>query len=321
MPSVGTASAGLATITKNVNWTAAPGTYVLADASGGPITITLPAAPGNGVTVGVKKIDTTSNVVTVVGTATGTPAVTPTIDLDTNVTLTAQGVGAIFVFDGTNWQINSTAVTNAATSTASASGGVSDGYFAPGYTSGYWYDRRVGTPAAGGSTTSVTLAASTIYYVPLYLYKSVTISAVALYVSNAASSAIVRLGAYKADATTYNPSTLISDFGTLSVTAVSGLAVITLGTALTLPKGFSFAAISVNSVSWSSIGPAVYNMMLTGNQGFSTAASAAANANNGTGAVGFTATGDANASALASTVPSLTAAYGATMPHFYFRIA
>lgn len=316
MPSVGTASTGLAAVTKTSAWTATPGSFVSADATNGAFTVTLPANPGNGVTVGVKKTDTSSNIVTVVS---GSSA---TIDNDTSVTLTAYGVGAIFVFDGTNWQIYSTAVTNAAASSGSA-GSTSDAYFAPSYTSGYWYDRRAGTPAAGCSISTVTLAATTIYYLPLYLHKAVSISAIGCFINTTpGAGAVVRIGIYKTDGVNSTPQTLITDYGTLNVAGISNVvSSITLGTSQTLPKGYSWLALSVNSVSWGTIGPYIYNMVMAPGQGFATAAVAAAQANYGAGAVGYTATGDVNASALATTASGLTAVYSATTPHIYYKIA
>ena len=69
---------------------------ILADAISGGFTVTVPITVG--VSVTVKKIDSSVNVVTVVG-ASGT------IDGDANATLVGQDASAVFVGDGTNVQV------------------------------------------------------------------------------------------------------------------------------------------------------------------------------------------------------------------------
>jgi len=71
---------------------------VLADASGGAITITLPT-PSPGAEVIVKKIDSSTNVVTV------SPSGTETIDGQSSWTLDTQYEAYHFISDGTNWYI------------------------------------------------------------------------------------------------------------------------------------------------------------------------------------------------------------------------
>lgn len=53
------------TATKTANYTASVGEMVMVDASGGPVTVTLPVIAANGQRVAVKKIDTSANIVTV----------------------------------------------------------------------------------------------------------------------------------------------------------------------------------------------------------------------------------------------------------------
>lgn len=86
---------------------AAAGDFILADASSGAFTVILPTAPTTNTSVAVKKVDTSLNLVTVVG-PTGPPAVT--IDGDSSCTLTQAQSGAIFVYDGANWRVEATVI-------------------------------------------------------------------------------------------------------------------------------------------------------------------------------------------------------------------
>lgn len=54
-----------ATAVQTAAYTANPGDFVPSDASGGDFTVTLPTAPANGARVAVKKVDTSTNAVTV----------------------------------------------------------------------------------------------------------------------------------------------------------------------------------------------------------------------------------------------------------------
>ena len=78
------------------NHTASYGEIILADASGGAITITL-AAPLKGEKVTVKKIDSSTNAVTIV------PNGSETIDGSSSYTLASQNEHVSLVSDGTNW--------------------------------------------------------------------------------------------------------------------------------------------------------------------------------------------------------------------------
>lgn len=80
------------------NYTAVNRDIVLADASSGPITITIPIAAGTQVTV--KKMDGTTNAVTVA------PA-SGTIDGDASAVITGVDTSAVFIGDGTNAYVES----------------------------------------------------------------------------------------------------------------------------------------------------------------------------------------------------------------------
>jgi hypothetical protein len=80
--------------------TAAVGEFVLADASGGAFTVTLPAASGNsGEVIGVKRTNSGGNDVTVDGNA------SETIDGATTQAISSQYDSLIMVCDGSNWWI------------------------------------------------------------------------------------------------------------------------------------------------------------------------------------------------------------------------
>lgn len=96
----------VSTTAKTTNYTVAESdnqNYILADASGGAITITLLAAAtaGNGYTVGVKKIDSSANTVTIDGNA------SETIDGFLTFILYLQNDGIELISNGSNWFIKS----------------------------------------------------------------------------------------------------------------------------------------------------------------------------------------------------------------------
>jgi hypothetical protein len=77
--------------------------YILADASGGAITVTVPSPSSNSY-IGIKKTDSSANVVTVQQNA------AETIDGQTSITLEGQNEYVELVSDGTNWYIISSTV-------------------------------------------------------------------------------------------------------------------------------------------------------------------------------------------------------------------
>jgi hypothetical protein len=110
-----TTTSGLTpTAVKTGAYTAATGELVLASAASAGFTITLPTTSTAGATAGVKKVDTSANVVTVVATG-------KTIDGDANATLNAGNAAAEFVYDGANWRIGSTALLSPAVATGTDS--------------------------------------------------------------------------------------------------------------------------------------------------------------------------------------------------------
>jgi hypothetical protein len=94
------AAGGAAVVVVNAtgNYTAAKNNFVLANATSGPFTVTIPATLNSETTV--QKVDATANVVTVVCSG--------TIDGDVSATLISQWAGAVFVGDGTNVHVIAT---------------------------------------------------------------------------------------------------------------------------------------------------------------------------------------------------------------------
>lgn len=84
--------------TQTTDYTASDGDRVLADASGGAITITLPGPNAND-EVAIKKIDSGSNTVTI-----ATPN-TETIDGQSSISITGQYISRTIVSDGSDYFI------------------------------------------------------------------------------------------------------------------------------------------------------------------------------------------------------------------------
>ena len=80
------------------DYTASASDFILADASAGNITITLPA-PVDGAKVAVKKIDSSANTVTI------NPNATEKIDGLSSLTLSTQYESYYLYSDGSNWYI------------------------------------------------------------------------------------------------------------------------------------------------------------------------------------------------------------------------
>lgn len=86
------ASGGANVIAKSANYTAVSGDFIIADASGGAFNVTLPAA-ASGAHVSVKKVDASTNAITIVG----------NIDNLTSDAVSAQWASMDYISDGTQW--------------------------------------------------------------------------------------------------------------------------------------------------------------------------------------------------------------------------
>lgn len=229
---------------------ATAGQLVLVSALSNPIQVTLPAATA-GATVGVKRVDASSNTVTVVG-ATGSI----TIDGDPNLTLVTSDSAATLVGDGTNWQISATAILNAGTDTVQQ-------IVVPTYTANYWYDRRSSAPGgaalvstAAGAAGVSPVAVNTVCYVPVFLHRQVTISTVGVITGSAAptSGAAVKIGNF-AMTPSFVPgaksweAAATQALGTVINTPISQAA----GGSGILPAGWSFFGIAFNATAAGSI--------------------------------------------------------------------
>ena len=208
----------LTTTSKTTTYSAVDGDFVLADASGGAFTVTLPT-PTAGRRVAVKKTDSSANAVTV-ATASGN------IDGSSTRTLAAQYQAQHYAADGTNWQRESVP----AVSTIAASGTPSsttylrgDGTWAtPSATatpmvppafldSGVYAPLNPGTSISTGQHSNNTL--NGWQCVPFCVSKTVTMSKISVQVTTAGSAgAVLRVGIY-ADSGG-RPGALISDLGT-----------------------------------------------------------------------------------------------------------
>jgi hypothetical protein len=196
---------GLTFTSKTTTYTAVSGDFVLADATSGGFTVTLPASPTANVSrVGVKKVDSSANVVTVV-------AAGKTIDGDANATIVSRNAGAIFEYDGTNWKIASV--------TSGDGSGISNFYQVP--ASGDWMTSQWG----GGNTTDGTVL-NMMNAMPIYIPALTTFNSIAITVNSTAVGGVHRLGIYGSTAGN-RPGTLVLDAGTVdsSTTGVKQISI------------------------------------------------------------------------------------------------
>lgn len=121
------------------------------------------------------------------------------------------------------------------------------------YTSGYYFSRKTSAaiPATGGNATPAFYPGSRVYFVPCYLFKAVSITTIGVVTSNSTAptaGCVIRLGYYTMNATTGAPDALVSDFGTISPTAVATYSYVSVST--TLPKGWIWFALAFNNVDY-----------------------------------------------------------------------
>ena len=96
----GPAGGGFVAVTTAADYTAATGQFVIVDASGGPVTVTLPAITEDGLTVKVAKGDNSVNEVTV-----AVDAAPETIVGAATYKLAVQYHSVLVVSDASNWFI------------------------------------------------------------------------------------------------------------------------------------------------------------------------------------------------------------------------
>lgn len=306
----GTAS-NLTAVAKTGAYTAVAGDLVLADASSSAFTVTLPASPATGTTVGIKKTDTSANVVTVVGSGGAI------IDGDASCTIVSEDAGATFVWTGTVWVIQSTAIPNTGTDALQS-------FWVPTYTSQLWYDRR--TASANGAGLSplnpnvagtAGLAQSTIMYVPQYTHRALPIDQLAI-LTNAGTStagATVRFGLYAAGSNGL-PTARLYDWGTISPTLAN--TVYSLAVSGTLPKGWTWWAVCLNAIAFGGMQGVAFSFdyapaQLMGGSSVPTTASAP---------LGNRAYYEAGTALPATATPlAMTAGAAPNLPNVFFRAA
>ncbi len=161
MPSVGAVTSNLNVTTKTANYTAVANDLVLANATSGAITVTMPNAPVLNTVVAVKKTDSSTNAVTIV------PGTNANLNGDTSALLAVAGAAATFQYDGTNWQLISTGTINQANAAAGLPvGGSTDQVLKKNSSSNY--DVSWTTASAGGGNFNQWLPGRT-YFSPSVL--------------------------------------------------------------------------------------------------------------------------------------------------------
>jgi hypothetical protein len=94
----GTTGGGFTAVIIDSDYAASPGDCVLADATNGDITVTMPTSPSNGDTMIIKKLDASEFIVYLLNTV-------GTVDGDNAPTIETQGVSATLLFDGYDWHV------------------------------------------------------------------------------------------------------------------------------------------------------------------------------------------------------------------------
>lgn len=242
--------------TKTADYTAVTGDFVQVNAASGGVTITLPSSPSTGALVAVKKVDSTSNTVTIAPPGGGT------IDGDANATTTTQWAGAVFEHVGSNaWRIatsmttsgrtgptGSTGATGATGSTGAAGpSGTYHGRYPCGVT-GRWY---MATSATHTDFNATAITAGTLVLgSPFIAQNSFTIDTLACYLSALSSAGgLLRFGLYEVDDQT-NPfamtlssayATLVEDLGTIATDGGgTGHRTKALSAPLVISSGYAF---------------------------------------------------------------------------------
>lgn len=216
---------------KTAAYGAQPGEFVLADATTGYYNVTLPATPGVGATVTVKKTDTSNRAVIV--------AAPTNILIDGGLThaLDVQNASATFVYDGTNWQVSATSALTLPSLQAAT------------YTAGLYYDRRSFSAAPNQGLTQAGaygLGTSSIVYISWFSFRQLAIDQIAFGSGGASppSGMQIRFGIYSSQ---YGqPGALLYDLGLMSVATTTNTFNYLTGITAVLPKGWCWIALSYN---------------------------------------------------------------------------
>lgn len=214
-------------VTKTSNATlTATETVILADATSGAFTLTLPAASATTPkqVYFIKKIDAAlASLVTIDANA------SETIDGMLNIQLAQRGEAVVLQSDGTNWRILARRDYDLSA------------YRAKGSTLNQWFT----SPTTGTALTTGAPAANTLYAIPFIVSKVMTIDTLAINVTTLGSGSTPRVGIYADNGNSY-PGALVADAGTQSG-ATTGVKSYTTNLPVTLDPGLYWLAYVTNA--------------------------------------------------------------------------
>lgn len=111
------------------------------------------------------------------------------------------------------------------------------------YFAGRWYDQRY---TITGSVSTLTPTVNTVYYLPTWMSRSVTIDRIACNTNGAGTvGATLRMGLYTSHPTTGLPNTQVLDAGALA--SESAASVLQVAVSTVVPQGLVYWAIATNA--------------------------------------------------------------------------
>ncbi|MBT9169471.1 MAG: hypothetical protein DDT19_02831 [Syntrophomonadaceae bacterium] len=203
-------------------------TVVLADASTGPITLTLP--PAAGITPRtiyfIKKIDSAlANLVTIDGNA------AETIDGSLTITLAHRGEGIVLQTDGANWRILQRTVYDISA------------FRTKGATLNQWYT----SPNTGAALGAGAPTANVLRAIPFIVSKTTTIDQMAISVTTAVAG-LARIGIYADNGNNYPGALVVEATSVTQIdTGIAGVRIATGGLPVVLQPGLYWLAIVGNA--------------------------------------------------------------------------
>ncbi|MCX6799800.1 MAG: hypothetical protein NT091_01495, partial [Candidatus Falkowbacteria bacterium] len=211
--------------TKTANYTiTTTDKVIMADATSGAFTLTLPSAVGIQDTLFfIKKIDSALNNIVTIATQSS-----QTIDSVSQATLKQRGESINLQSNGTNWIVLARQTYNIS------------GFRTKGSTLNQWYT----SPNTGTYFTTGSPAINTINVTPFIVSKTTTIDQMAINVTTLGAGSTPRVGIYADDGNNY-PGSLVVDAGTQSG-ASTGVKTYTTNLPVTLEPGLYWLAYIVN---------------------------------------------------------------------------
>jgi len=125
-------------------------------------------------------------------------------------------------------------------------------------------NERIGTPAAAASTLTMTL--NTAYATPIYIADAATLIEIAVKVTTAIATGLVRLGIYHDDGA-LNPSTVLLDAGTIDA-STTGIKPLTISQAVTPGNWWLVAVAQTAAPGVSSISGGLTQLPSSGSDNF-----------------------------------------------------